>query len=115
MTPTIRKRCSKEATYRYGTPGQSWRTATTQWVTKALINFVFGLKPTLEGLRLDPCLPPSWKECAITKKFRGVTYEIIYHNEAKGEKHVLINGQETKSDILPLGERGTRVCVDVYL
>ena len=91
-----------ETEYRYGTPGQSWRTATTQWVTKALINFVFGLRPELEGLRVDPCLPPEWKECSATKKFRGCTYEITYHQEKRDGNIVLtVNGERIDGNILP--------------
>ncbi|MBO5745849.1 MAG: hypothetical protein J6S13_02005, partial [Clostridia bacterium] len=104
-----------ETEYRYGAPGQSWRTATTQWVTKALINFVFGLMPTLEGLRLDPCLPPEWKECSIKKSFRGVTYDINYHNNGCEQMRILVNGSELKGDVLPLAEKGSTLSVEVYL
>ena len=104
-----------ESGYRYGTPGQSWRTATTQWVTKALIHFVFGLKPTLDGLRVEPCLPPDWKECGIAKKFRGVTYDIHYHACGNGHGRILVNGKEIDGNILPIAEQGETVSVDVYL
>ncbi len=101
--------------YRYGTPGQSWRTATTQWVTKALINFVFGLKPTIEGLVLDPCLPPEWKECSITKKFRDKTYNITYHQTNEGEKKgIFVDGNKIDGSLLPLGEKGEYL-VEIYL
>ena len=100
--------------YRYATPGQSWRTATTQWVVKSIICFVFGLKPTLEGLRIDPCLPPKWKECSIKKNFRGVTYDIHYHNVGEIKK-ILADGKEIEGDLLPMGETGSTVSVDVYL
>ena len=99
-----------ETEYRYGTPGQSWRTATTQWVVKALINFVFGLKPTLSGLRIDPCLPSSWESCKVTKKFRGAVYEIEYKRGK--EPKILVNGKETDTDILPC-TAGEHYCVTV--
>ena len=67
--------------YRYGTPGQSWRTASSQWLFKALVNFVFGLKPAPDGLHLDPCLPAQWPECGIVKRFRGTTYDIAFRHE----------------------------------
>ena len=67
--------------YRYGTPGQSWRTASSQWLFKALVNFVFGLQPAPDGLHLDPCLPAEWPECGIVKRFRGTTYDIAFRHE----------------------------------
>ena len=90
-----------ESGYRYGTPGQSWRTATTQWVTKALINFVFGLKPTVAGLTVDPCLPASWQSCRVTKTFRGCTYKIEYVRSEK-EKGIEVDGNPVDGNLLPI-------------
>ncbi|MBR7151605.1 MAG: hypothetical protein IKD02_04630 [Clostridia bacterium] len=87
---------------RYGTAGQSWRTATGQQVQRALINYVFGLKPEMEGLRIDPCLPPSWKTCSVTKEFRGCVYRIHYRNGGANVKSILVNGKPLEGSILPL-------------
>ncbi|MBQ0010789.1 MAG: hypothetical protein KBS76_06795, partial [Ruminococcus sp.] len=86
-----------ETGYREGTPGQSWRTAATSWMLKSVTEYVFGLHAELPGLRLDPCLPLSWKRSRITKVFRGCTYEITY----------LCDG--TGSDILSIEENGKPV------
>ncbi len=92
--------------YRYGTPGQSWRTAAGQWLAKALIQYVFGLKPEMEGLRLDPCLPPSWKTAAITKNFRKATYHICYENHGVKVKSIVVNGEYTEGATLPYKDSG---------
>lgn len=97
--------------YRYGTPGQSWRTAAGQWFQKAIVNYVFGLQPEMEGLRIDPCLPPSWKTCSITKEFRGCTYHIEYENKGTDVGEIWVNGKTIKGNILPLvdGENHVKV------
>lgn len=87
---------------RYGTPGQSWRTATGQQVQKVLINHVFGLQPEMEGLKVDPCLPPSWKTCSVTKEFRGCVYHITYHNGGAYVKSIKVDGELLNGNILPL-------------
>ena len=87
---------------RYGTAGQSWRTAAGQQLQRALINFVFGLQPEMEGLRVDPCLPPSWKTCAVTKEFRGCVYCITYRNGGANVKSILVNGRPLEGNVLPL-------------
>ena len=103
----------KETGYRYGTPGQSWRTASGQWFQKALVNYVFGLYPEMEGLKIAPCLPPSWKECSITKKFRGCTYNIKYVNNGTKVKEIFVNGKSLDGNILPLVDADVLVvCVD---
>ena len=86
-----------ETGYRAGTPGQSWRTASSSWLLKSTVEYVFGLHPELEGLRIDPCLPLSWRECGITKVFRGCTYEIAFHGDGNG------------SDVLSLCVNGRKV------
>jgi cellobiose phosphorylase len=96
---------------RYGTAGQSWRTATGQQVQRALINYVFGLKPEMEGLRIDPCLPPSWKTCSITKEFRGCVYHITYKNQGTNVKSITVDGKEIDGNILPLKEGTVEVLV----
>ena len=105
-----------ETGYREGTPGQSWRTATTAWVVNALIRFVFGLKPCLEGLKLDPCIPPEWKECSITKHFRGCIYEITYKKQEEGKEdiQVIVDGQYWSEEVLPM-EKGKTYQVEVKM
>lgn len=90
----------KETGYRYGTPGQSWRTASGQWFLKSLVNYVFGFMPTPEGLRLQPCLPKSWKEAEIIKEYRGTEYHIKYLRT--GRKKITAGGEEITGGTLPV-------------
>lgn len=64
--------------YRYATPGQSWRTASTQWFVKAMTLYVLGLQPDVDGLHIHPCLPENWNECAAVKRLRGCEYRVTY-------------------------------------
>ena len=101
----------KQTGYRYGTPGQSWRTAAGQWFQKAMVNYVFGLQPEMTGLKIDPCLPPSWKTASIDKEFRGANYHIKFENGGTRVKKILVNGVEIEGDILPLASGD----VDVFV
>ena len=89
-----------ETGYRYGTPGQSWRTASGQWFLKAMAQFVFGLQPELQGLAVRPCLPEGWDEATAEKVFRGCRYAIRYCRT--GEKALFFNGKRLEGDVLPL-------------
>ena len=86
---------------KYALPGQSWRTAANGWLMKAIVNFIFGLKPEMEGLRIDPCLPESWKKCSISKKFRKAQYNIEYVNSRSILKDIFVDGAKICSDVLP--------------
>ena len=101
------------AGYRAGIPGQSWRTATAHCFVRAMVRYIYGLVPTLEGLRLDPCLPPEWKECDITKQFRGCVYDITYRQEkGDGSLSVKVNGKNIDGTLLPY-EKGAHYTVEV--
>ena len=91
--------------YRYGTPGQSWRSASSPWFMMALVKFVYGLQPEMEGLRIDPCLPPSWENPEITKVFRGTKYHIRYENHGSRVKQILVDGKPIDGNILPPSDK----------
>ena len=108
---------SEKAGYRAGTPGQSWRTATAQCFTRTMIRYVFGIAPTLEGLKLEPCLPPEWEISSIVKEFRGCRYEICYHQLPDSEgvmERICVNGKEITGNLLPY-EAGKKYQVEVFL
>ena len=101
------------AGYRAGIPGQSWRTATAHCFVRFMVRYLYGLVPTIEGLRLDPCLPPDWKECSIKKHFRGATYDITYRQNG-GEKglSIKVNGEAFSGTVLPY-QKGAHYQIDV--
>lgn len=66
--------------YRAGTPGQSWRTASGACLLKLVVRNVFGFRPSLDGLRLRPCLPRPWWGSRVRKTFRGATYEVLFRS-----------------------------------
>ena len=88
----------KETGYRAGKPGQSWRTASGQWLLYSLVRFVYGLQPEFDGLLLRPCLPTSWRDCSISKQFRGCEYRIHYVQTEEGGcnriEKLTVNGKE---------------------
>jgi len=98
---------AKETGYRYGTPGQSWRTASGQRFMKAMTNFVFGIKPEQGGLRIEPCLPAGWERAEVTKIFRGEKYHIRYLRT--GRKKLTVNGKKVSRGLITPVEGGAEV------
>ena len=80
-----------ETGYRAGMPGQSWRTASGQWLLYSTVRFIFGFEPTFEGVLLTPCLPPSWRDASICKHFRGCVYHIHYTQRDEGACNRIIS------------------------
>ena len=60
-------------------PGEaknSWLTGSSAWNFVAITQWILGIRPEHEGLRIDPCLPADWKGYEAVRRFRGVTYRI---------------------------------------
>ncbi len=93
-----------ENPYLAGQAPMSWVTGTAGWLYRCATEFICGVKPTLKGLKLEPCLPSGWNGLKVTRNFRGETYEITY--EESSEFSVVCDGKTV--DILPLNGVGTK-------
>jgi cellobiose phosphorylase len=60
-------------------PGEaknSWLTGSAAWNFVAITQWILGIRPEHEGLRIDPCLPADWEGYEAVRRFRGATYRI---------------------------------------
>ncbi|MFA4944188.1 MAG: hypothetical protein WC789_05745 [Lentisphaeria bacterium] len=91
--------------YRQGESEMGWLTGTAGWIVRAVTQHIFGVKPTLAGLTLLPCLPSGWKQAAITRRFRGATYRIEYRQAGRGKesagREVWVDGTAWDGPVLP--------------
>ncbi len=89
-------------------PGQarnSWLTGTAAWNFVAASQYILGIRPDLDGLRIDPCLPASMKEVRVQREFRGIRFDILIRNRAGGEKgtvHLTVNGKPLEGTLIRL-------------
>ncbi|ESQ93921.1 GH36-type glycosyl hydrolase domain-containing protein [Asticcacaulis benevestitus] len=59
-----------------GRSSHLFNTGTASWLYRSLIEGLFGLKGSREGLRIAPQLPASWASARVTRHFRGATFEV---------------------------------------
>ncbi|HET8798413.1 MAG TPA: glycosyl hydrolase family 65 protein [Thermoanaerobaculia bacterium] len=59
-----------------GRAGWTWYTGSAAWLHRVVSEWVLGVRPTWEGLVVDPCLPPQWERAKIVRPWRGRTIEI---------------------------------------
>ena len=91
-------------------PGEgknSWLTGTAAWMWYTVSEFILGIKPSYDGLTIDPCLPTSAKEYEVCRKFRGAEYSIKVKNPKgvnKGVRSLLLDGQRMKGNTVPFSE-----------
>jgi cellobiose phosphorylase len=107
----------KEA-QRPGEAKNSWLTGTAAWNYHAITEHILGIKPDYDGLCIDPCVPPEWKEYRVTRRFRGVLHHIHVRNPdgvSRGVKSITVNGVELAGPSV-VAARSTDECeVDVLM
>ncbi len=91
-------------------PGEgknSWLTGTAAWMWYTVSEFILGIQPDYEGLRIDPCLPSTAKEYTVKRRFRGALYHIHVVNpdgHQKGVKHISLDGKAVTGNLVPWSE-----------
>ncbi len=104
--------------FKPGEAKNSWLTGTAAWNFYAISQYILGIQPDYNGLRIDPCIPEVWKSFRIARKFRGASYTITIKNEtgvSKGVKKVTLDGEEIRGNILPLPDDKGNHIVEVEM
>ena len=102
----------------FGEAKNSWLTGTAAWTFLSVSQAILGVQPTLDGLRIDPCVPSFLRRFTITRRFRGALYEITVENPEgveKGLRSVAVDGREIEGKVLPVQPAGARVSVLVRM
>jgi cellobiose phosphorylase len=93
----------------FGEAKNSWLTGTAAWNYVAITQWILGIRPELNGLRIDPVLPAGWQGFTAQRIFRGVRYEISVKRSGPGNTpHILVDGTAIKGNVLPLPSSGTK-------
>ena len=102
----------KEA-MRHGEAKNSWLTGTAAWNFVAISQYILGIHPEFDGLRINPVLPDHITKLIITRKFRENTYVINVHKTGKYE--LRLNEIDIKGDIVIYEPSSEVQYVDVHI
>ncbi len=104
--------------FRPGEAKNSWLTGTAAWNYYAITQYILGIQPTYNGLRIEPCIAPEWKGFTVTRKFRGTTYLIEVKNpngSMKGVASLTVDGNAIEGNTIPLMPAGGTYKVEVIM
>ncbi len=102
---------------RAGNTRTSWLTGAAAWAYFSATQYILGLRPEMNGLRMDPCIPHTWSGFKATRRFRGKTIAIEVKNPhaiCRGVQSLTLNGQLLPGNLIPadrLGEENLVVVV----
>jgi cellobiose phosphorylase len=102
----------------HGEAKNSWLTGTAAWTFVAVTQWILGIRPDHDGLRIDPCLPSGWDGFRATRRFRRATYDITVRAPASGRgrvRHLAVDGRRIEGNLVPLAPPGTHVTVEAEI
>lgn len=84
----------------FGRAGWTWYTGSAAWLFRISTEWILGVRPSYEGLIIDPCIPKDWKGFTFKRRFRGAAYDIKVETAGKC-REILLDGKPWPSNIIP--------------
>ena len=99
----------------FGEAKNSWLSGTAAWNFVAITQWILGVRPDYNGLRIAPSFPTEWQGYKVTRLFRGACYEITVERRGSGNAvSIEVDGKPIEGNVVPLPEAGEdRVVVKV--
>jgi cellobiose phosphorylase len=98
----------------HGEAKNSWLTGTAAWNYVAITQWILGIRPEADGLRIDPCIPAAWNGFRATRRFRAATYRIDVQKATGLSGRVttlLVDGEPVAGNLVPPAAPGATVDV----
>lgn len=81
--------------YADGRGGWSWYTGAAGWYYTTVLEDIFGIRISGDGMRIEPCFPSVLSCASLTLDFDGTVYTVKYHNplaRSGGSSRITLDG-----------------------
>jgi cellobiose phosphorylase len=90
-----------------GEAKNSWLTGTAAWNYVAITQWILGIRPTYDGLQVEPVIPTDWNGFEAVRNFRDVRYMIRVSRLGPGNQVQLkVDGNPINGTLVPLPPPG---------
>ena len=103
---------------RHGEAKNSWLTGTAAWTFVNISQYILGVTPDWNGLKVDPCVPADFGNFDIHRIFRDAEYDIHIENPNNVEKGVaslIVDGKAIDGCVIPFEEGKAHYDVKVIM
>ena len=84
-----------------GQASHSWLTGTAVWMLRIGMDHIFGFKPEISGITIDPVLPSFWDGFNAKRKFRGCELDLKVKRASNEEATGLyLNGAPVENNFI---------------
>ncbi|MEE9405330.1 MAG: glycosyl hydrolase family 65 protein [Algisphaera sp.] len=90
---------------KFGVSRVPWLSGTAAWANYVATHHILGIRPELDGLRIDPCIPAEWPGFSFRRIFRGKILDITVENPQgaqSGVQELKLNGQPLTGSLIPV-------------
>ena len=99
-----------------GRSSQLFNTGTVHWFYRCLIDGLFGLQGTPEGLRVAPQLPSDWPSANVKRQFRGAEFAVSFTRSKQTLTPIIsVDGAVIDGNVIKDIDAGALYNVDVSL
>jgi len=96
----------------FGRSSQHYGTGTVAWMLLLLIEGMAGVKSSVDGLWLQPCLPEAWSRISCRKRYKNAIYHIAVLRDQ--ESAMYVDGVPYTGKFLPYEEGRTyEICMKI--
>jgi cellobiose phosphorylase len=88
----------------FGLARNSWLSGTASWCYQAATQWILGIRPEYDGLRVDPCIPSGWDGFSVARRFRGRMLRVTVHNPqhvCRGVVKMSVDGGIVAGNLIP--------------
>ena len=97
---------------RAGEAKNSWLTGTAAWNFVAVSQYLLGVRPDFDGLRVAPVIAKEVPSFTVTRKCRGAEYVIHVKNSGSGgPARLVVDGKAIAGDLVPYAAPGATVTI----
>lgn len=92
----------------FGRARHPFMTGTGGWAYYSATHYMLGIRPGMDALEIDPCIPKGWDGFTLTRQWRGAQYDITVENPehvSKGVCQIFLDGALTEK--IPIQEAGS--------
>jgi cellobiose phosphorylase len=78
-------------------------TGTAPWMDIVSTQYLLGIRPTLNGLLIDPCIPADWNGFTVQRRYRGAILQFSIQNQSfsnKGIKQITLDGRAIAGNLI---------------